>query len=352
MIRREDIQHLIIELPSWVGDCVMATPLLREIRAAIPDATITGIMRPGLDQLFNGSPFLDQLRTVQPRGVKGVFRSAKLIKSLDVDAILLLPNSFRSALAARLGKVPTRIGYARDGRGMLLTDGIAYSSQSMTVNPIPRTTLDDYLALGKSAFNINLTTIDRTAELSVTEDEKHAARQLLHDVTIDYIVLNPGGNREDKRWPLDRFARIAEYCHKEKQLAVLINGGPSEADLIAEIQDKASAPTINLLERGNSLGSLKAILKNAQLLITNDTGPRHIAAALGTAIISLFGPTDHRWTILPGIAERRLLAEPFLPAELIADHHPVECSIDRIHLNDVISAVDVMLESLMHDLQP
>ncbi|MHC5114978.1 MAG: glycosyltransferase family 9 protein, partial [Planctomycetota bacterium] len=81
----------------------------------------------------------------------------------------------------------------------------------------------------------------------------------------------------------------------------------------------------------------------AALLVTNDTGPRHLAAALGTPVVTLFGPTDHRWTTLADIRERRLLAEPFLPAELVADRHPKVCTIDRIEVEDVLAAAAGML---------
>ena len=92
------------------------------------------------------------------------------------------------------------------------------------------------------------------------------------------------------------------------------------------------------------LSSLKAVIQRAAVLITNDTGPRHIAAALGTPVVTLFGPTDHRWTTLCGVRERILLAEPFLPEELVADRHPKSCAIEKISVQDVVAAVDGLLK--------
>ena len=106
----------------------------------------------------------------------------------------------------------------------------------------------------------------------------------------------------------------------------------------------AQSSIIDLTQRGAGLGSLKAVIRRTALVITNDTGPRHIAAALGTPIVSLFGPTDHRWTSQKLPNEQIILAEPFLPEELIADHHPKLCAIDRITVEDVLAAARGQLD--------
>jgi heptosyltransferase-2 len=100
---------------------------------------------------------------------------------------------------------------------------------------------------------------------------------------------------------------------------------------------------VDLAQRGVTLGALKAVMQRAQLLVTNDTGPRHIAAAFGTPSVVFFGPTDRRWTVLPGVRERHLVAEPFLLEECIADDHPEACTVDRIALGDALFAADALL---------
>jgi ADP-heptose:LPS heptosyltransferase len=123
-----------------------------------------------------------------------------------------------------------------------------------------------------------------------------------------------------------------------------VTGSPAERALVHGVADGIGQGAINLVERGMDLGALKAVLARADLLITNDTGPRHIAAAVGTPVVGLFGPTDHRWTILPGVVERRLLAEPFLPEELAADDRPTMCAIERIPVEDVVAAAKAVLD--------
>ena len=120
-----DVARLVIHLPSWVGDAVMATPVFRAARRACPGARIAGIMRPGIDALFAGSADLDDVLAVDDRGVRGLLATARALRRLKPDAGLLLPNSFRSARAMRLGGVPLRAGYARDGRSWLLTNPVS-----------------------------------------------------------------------------------------------------------------------------------------------------------------------------------------------------------------------------------
>jgi len=123
----------------------------------------------------------------------------------------------------------------------------------------------------------------------------------------------------------------------------VITGSPGEREVLTSVHRAAKTPLIDLSERGVTLGSLKAVIQRAALVITNDTGPRHIAAALGTPVVTLFGPTDHRWTTLHDVRERILLAEPFLPEELVADRFPRACAIEKIAVGDVVVAAESLL---------
>ena len=198
-----DVRSLAIEMPSWVGDTVMATPLLRAAREARPEARITGIMRPGLDDVLAGTPFLDEMIAIDPRGRRGIRRLARSIRTVSADAVLLLPNSVRSGLAARLSGTRVRVGYARDGRGPLLTHGLAFDRKER-----PLATIEYYARLAK--FAIGLNAVDLAPELSVTDGERAAAKAIVDDVDR-LAVLNPGGNKPAKRWPAERFAKVADH---------------------------------------------------------------------------------------------------------------------------------------------
>jgi heptosyltransferase-2 len=136
---------------------------------------------------------------------------------------------------------------------------------------------------------------------------------------------------------------VAEALTTDGCAQCAVTGAPSERATIDEVLAEAKCPILDLAARSVTLGSLKAVLKRAALLITNDTGPRHMAAAFGTPTIALFGPTDHRWTTLHGANERLLVAEPFLPENLIADQHAALCAVDRIRAGDVLAVAQQML---------
>lgn len=323
---------MVIVCPSWVGDTVMATPVLRAMRAALPSANIVVIVRPGLDQVLEGAPWVDEIAVCNMKGVLGPWRLARAIRGRGDSngSVLLLPNSFRSAVGARLSGVKRRIGYGRDHRGWLLTDKVPRARRG------PISAVAYYAHLAEQALGRSID--DRRIELRTTDEEERSADELLRGVAEPFAVLNPGANRADKRWPAERFAAVANELAATNRLSIVITGSPGERTLLSEVIAQARVSIVNVAGRGVTLGSLKAVIRRAALLITNDTGPRHIAAAFGTPAITLFGPTDHRWTTLEGAREHVLMAEPFLPEELTADRHARACAIEKISVGDVLSA--------------
>ncbi len=258
----------------------------------------------------------------------GPWRAGRVLASTRPEVILVLPGSFRTALAARLAGRCRRIGYAQEGRGWLLSDAVKPQSRTPPVS-----TVDWYCGLvGSGSPDL--------PELIVTEEDRQAATSVMMEQPLPYVLLVPGANREDKRWPTERFAAVANALYERRGWTAVIAGSPAERSLTAAVADGCDGPTIDLAERGGTLGALKAIATGAEVAISNDTGPRHVAIAVGTPVISLFGPTDHRWTLLEHAMERRLLAAPFLPDELMADRCGADCCIDRITVGDVLQIID------------
>ncbi len=341
MTRFDSISRLGLVMPSWVGDLVMATPAIRRLHAHRPDRALVALTRPGLSPLLRGLPQLEQVIEADPGGLAGPYRAGRRLADLDLDGVLLFPNSVRSGLIARCSGARFRIGWRRQGRGWLLSDAIPSPAVS-TIRP----TLEDYLELTSAITGEDPDgSENQTPHLVVTDEDRTAAAAFITAAEGPYAVLIPGANRLDKRWPVDRFARVADHLASAHGLRVAVSGSPTERSLADDLVAQASTPVINLAAGATGLGALKSILGDATLVISNDTGPRHVAAALATPLVSLFGPTDHRWTILPGVRERRLLAEPFLPEASVADRHAKTCRIDRISIEDVCDAVARQLES-------
>ena len=274
-----DTERLVIICPSWVGDAVMATPLLRAARTRLPGARIIGLMRPGIDELLAGLPSFDERIATDLRGLLGPARVAREIRRRCPQAALLLPNSFRSALCLWLSGTPTRVGYDRDGRGRLLTH-----RHPVVRADRPTPLLDYYASL--ATFALGAAEIDPRPQLAVTEAEAAEAERLLHDVDGPFVLLIPGANKPPKRWPPQRFAAVADELARSHGLRAVVTGSPREIEALDAVVAAAKGPIANLARRGLTLGSLKAVSRRAALVITNDTGPRHVAAALGTPLVS------------------------------------------------------------------
>ena len=335
----KSVERILVILPSWVGDVCMATPVVRHLAATYPAARIVLLGRPMLAPLVAGLPFAHAFIGGSMRGLAAM-SELRAIHRERFDTLVLLPNSFRSALFGRLTGIPHRAGSARDGRSWLLSHPF-HQRRGM------QSAVDSYADLAEWCTGARL--VDRRVELAVTAEEQAQARLLLDDHATsgsdparNLILLNPGANRLDKRWPAHAFARAAlaisaQCTTRGTPRRIAVTGNPSESALCADVARACGA--IDLCARGVTLGSLKAILQRTALLISNDTGPRSIAAALGTPTIALFGPTDCRWTPLDYPNELRLLAEPFVTETSIADDHKKLCAIDRISVADVVAAV-------------
>jgi heptosyltransferase II len=352
--------RLLIVVPSWVGDAVMATPALRLVRSSFPGAFIGGLMRPGIDELLAGTPFFDEVHVDRAAGVMGPKHAAAKIRPRRYDTALLLTNSFSTALIARIGGIPRRIGYSRDARGFLLTDRLQAPTRPdgrWAVVPAVSYYWHAARALLRSAAKPDPGPADAFGmpaarmELGVTPEQERSATALLAKAGLGgsaaFAILNPGGNNAAKRWPPDRFAEVGRHLAERHNLAVLVNGSPAEADLADAIARDIGSAAVSIASLGVTLGSLKGVVRAARLLVTNDTGPRHIAAALGVPVVSLFGPTDPRWTTIPvgPDEEAVLVADPTLPESEIADDHPDRCRVDRITTASALDAADRLLRA-------
>ncbi len=363
--------RVLVVLPTWLGDSVMATSTLRLLRRALGTCIMVGLCRPGIDELLAGTDFFDDVIVADGRSLLGPAKTAARLKPYEFHAALLLPNSFSTAMTVRLAGIPRRIGYDRDGRSALLTHHLHPPRRSAPHHGWAAiSAVDYYLAAGRAC----LEALGRAPgsggvgsappiplELGLTRAQEAATGELLLRAGVPadarVAVLNPGGNNPAKRWPPERFAGVAHHLIHRHGMLVAINGSPGEATLAHLIRD---ALVLNnpdegdrllcLPELGGTIGTLKGLVRRCEIMATNDTGPRHIAAAFDRPCVSLLGPTDPRWTTLPprtnGTArEVVIVADPTLPQSELADDHAQRCRIDRITTTDVIAAVDRVLRA-------
>jgi heptosyltransferase II len=311
----------MVRVPNWVGDAVMAVPALRELRRIFNEARIAIVARPGVAGLFAGEGLADDLIDASDaRGLlqktRQFFSDVRRLRRQRFDMAVLLPNSFGAALAARAGGAKQIIGYGTDARRPLLTQAIAFEANFKQLHQV-RYYLNIAAQLEQSRTGQCRVRLDRLPTLSVSQEMKQRARRLLETAGIDpasrLVALNPGAtNSRAKRWLPERFSATADQLSEREGFATLIVGTPGDRETASRVARQMRTKVADLTGR-TTLAELKAVLACTALVISNDTGTAHVAAALGVPTITIFGPTEH-------FATRPL-------AELAAVvRHPVDCS--------------------------
>ncbi len=314
---------LVVRLPNWVGDVVMATPALAALRARFPDARLIASVRGFQHGLLRGLPAIDTLWPTEERGWAGASRRAEELRKVGCDLAVLLPNSFRTALAPWRAKVPRRVGYAANGRSWLLTDRVHAPREGRRRRPEPMP--DYYLRLLEplgavpEAAPVSLVVSDREAE------QAEACWKRWGFAPTDVVVgLNPGASfGASKLWLPEGWAQVADRLVRAGARVVLLVG-PGEESIAAEIEAHAQESWVSTADSIVPLDVLKAVIRRLRVLVTNDTGPRHIASAVGVPAVVLMGPTDPRYTAY-GLDRVTVLREPVACAPC----HLKRCPLDH-----------------------
>jgi len=286
-------------LPNWIGDAVMATPALRLLREQDPQGKIVGIYRPPIADTLAGSGLVDRMILDESRKVTWKQKLAFLqqLRQEGCDEIVLLTNSLRTAAIARLAGIPRRIGFSRDGRGLLLTDRLKPFSKDEP-NPV----MEEYLRLaGHTIGQNNLDRVSRQLELSTSREDQIVWQDFATRHCLDeghYVCFNSGGAfGAAKHWPVEHFAKLALQVVEKTDLPVVMLCGPAEKPLARKFTELAEHPRIHsLADEAVSVGLSKAVVQHARIMVTTDSGPRHFAAAFGTPVLTLFGPTHIAWS--------------------------------------------------------
>ncbi|HST52293.1 MAG TPA: lipopolysaccharide heptosyltransferase II [Pyrinomonadaceae bacterium] len=294
----DKIERVVVRSANWVGDAAMTVPALRELRRVLPGAHLTLATRAWAEGIFQGADFLDDIIAVEEtKGTaRSVWREARAWRARRFDLAVLFPNAFAPALVAALARVPARVGYATQGRCALLTHSL----------PVP-----DWRGLRHEVFYyLNIVAgLERLlggatpsesreprAEIAVSNRRREAARLFLRErgarAGRPLVVLCPGStNSRAKRWPAERFAALADALVENFGVEVALVGAREESRVSEEVARRMRARPL-VLTGETELDQTVALLSVADLLVTNDTGPAHVAAAVGCPVVVIFGPTN------------------------------------------------------------
>jgi len=290
------IERIVVRGTNWVGDAVMTIPALRELRRLFPAAHITLATRSWAEGLFADADFLNESQVHEGSGLRSVVQQVRQWRKGNFDLAVLLPNSLETALVASLARVPLRIGYATDGRQRLLTHPLALPEWRETRHEVFYYL--NIVAQLEWLIKHEQTFLDTQPDgsLEVSDDRKTAARDFLRarGVREDKILvaLCPGSiNSRAKRWPTERYAALGDRLIDELGAEVLLVGSSGEAEVSFGVSAHMRNKPIALTGE-TDLAELVAVLSLVNLLVTNDTGPAHIASALGRPTLVIFGPTN------------------------------------------------------------
>ena len=277
---------LVCQTGGWIGDMVMLTPALRALKRTYPGCNLTLLLRPRVADLMQTHPYVDTC--IVDNKTEGRYRSVRnLVRQLrdrvfDI-AVVLHPTSFRNALLPFLARVPTRVGTNVGGRGMLLTLSCKDNTAGHEVHR--------YLRVLKL---LNIDAVTSFLEFWHTDADRHSIERLLRAEGIlpdnRIIALNLGTTWATKRWDVTNFADlIQQIARLLPEIKIVLVGSPEERVLAKALP--ASLSVTNLVGKTEIL-QLGALLERCEVCVTADSAPMHIAAAVGTPTVALFGPTS------------------------------------------------------------
>jgi heptosyltransferase-2 len=292
-------RRLLVRLPNWIGDVAMATPVLRAMREAFPAAHISWLLKSYLADLVSGSGWFDELLRLEGDGggarPDNRFRLSRRLRRRRFDTAFLFPNSFGSLVPVWLAGIPRRIGYNRYGRGWMLTHAAAPprgGSGRVVPEPMPPYYARLLSHLGVSGIDLRLSLpYDESLE---AELDQRLYRDEGLDPGLPIVCFHPGAAYgAAKCWPPAYFARLGDLILERFRVNLVVTLGPGEAGLEPLIAGDMRGPARFLKL---PLGLLPPFFRRIRLLVTNDTGPRHIGVAMDRPMVVLFGPSDIRFT--------------------------------------------------------
>ncbi len=344
-----DVRNIALVRLSAIGDTVMLVPVVRSLLRQFPDARLTWVIDRAAYRLLAGLEKdlrLEFMVIDKPRKLADYRALYRQFKTLEFDLVLAMQANFRVNLIYPLIRAPIKLGFdrkrARDGQWLFVNRQIRFRREHL---------LESFFAFPEA---LGLGKRDLTWELPVGEED-YAEATRLAGTEPGYVVINPAASKAERSWLPERYAAVNDYLAQERGLPVLLTGGPGggEAALAQAIVAKCQTPPVNLVGK-TSLKQLAALMDRARFCICPDTGPAHIAVAMGTPVIGLYAVAPPE------------LSRPWLWPELVVDAWPQAvrkflgedpATVDwntRVHdpgamaligVEDVIARIDSLLDA-------
>ncbi len=346
---KSQIKRILIRCPNWIGDVMLSIPSISLVREAFPSAHISILIKSNLSPLLEGNPDIHEIISFEP-DLMSVIEKLKFYRGLkekNFDLAILLTNSFGSALFIYLAGIKERIGYNKDMRGIFLTEKIPMPSRKS-----PRMHQADFYLTLIEAISRGKGQGARGKErlfFCIPEDVQNSVDKFWDEKGLSgkapIIGMNIGASYGSaKRWMPERFAELADRIYSELKGEVILFGGSGDFSIEAEIKGRMKNKALSMVGK-TTLKSLTMMIKRCHLFITNDSGPMHIAAAVGTPIVAIFGSTDPSETS-PLCDKYKIVSKPVDCSPCWKRECPTnhKC-MELIKVSDVMDAVKEMFSS-------
>ena len=334
------IRKILVRSTNWIGDAIMTTPAVRAIRKNFPHAQITMLAKPWVAPVFSHSPHVDEIMFYDERNVhKGVRGKIQLIKDLhaqNFDLAILLQNAIEAAILAHFAGIPNIVGFNTDGRSLLLTHSVPCTKEIKQIHQTK------YYV--KMLEGVGLKNDGYDLDLYVGNQDRQHAYKFLCSIEkksdIKWVGMNPSATYGNaKQWFPERFAQLADIICSEYNAGILIFGGPNDFELGEKVKHMMKHPALNLAGK-TTLGQAIALIQQCKVFVTNDSGLMHIACALKTPLVAIFGSTNPITTgpigINSHIVQKLTPCSPCLKTDCPKQHH--EC-MDAISAESVFKTV-------------
>jgi heptosyltransferase II len=285
------VNRILVRGVNWVGDTVLSYPTVQQLKTLFPKSHLAVLIPSYLVDLWKTFPYVDEIIPFQKKGgIGSLWEDLNLGQSLkerNFDLAVILPRSFRSALHIYLARIPIRIGYRDEGRSLFLTHGIRRTKEMLRVHRVYY-----YQKLLEPLGKIE---DPPSPQIFLREEDRKWADQVLKDLEIPegkpLIGMNPGATYGlAKCWYPDRFGEVGKRLSEKWETRVLLFGKEEERPIVHEILKHMGTKGIDLTGKTGLL-QLAALMERCTLLVTNDTGTMHVATAVGTPVVAIFGST-------------------------------------------------------------
>jgi len=286
------MKRILIVNVNWIGDTIFVTPFIRAVREKYPKAYIAILTHPRCCEILEGNPNIDDIISYDEKKQHGnllkKFAMIAYLRSKNFDTAFILRRSLGRTLLLLFSKIPVRVGYASKRAGFLLTRRVNPPSHAMHK-------VEYFLNLAKS---VGIEPESRNYQVMISEMDMEKAGRILKDAGIKnqaFVALNAGGNWGPKRWPPADFAKLGDEIYEKLGKVIVLTGAKKDIALAESISGLMRHKPVILCGK-TDLKTLGAVFKKAAAVISNDSGPMHVAVAAGSKVVAIFGPTSPKLT--------------------------------------------------------